>query len=475
MSLNIPHQVYEIQAINRNPNKKYGFLDGAGGVGKSHAIATFIKSFELDDQYVFLGPTGKSVSVAEEKGMNGSTLHRFFMIETNDTNDKIQKHLTLRFGTIEYYYAELKKKLIDIKILFIDEVSMINNHLLDFILTTMDIIAPNVMIWLAGDYHQLPPVIDATKVEYVSVGNSIDMVRSAIIKRQMGVVKFITRYRSDNETYNEFLHDLRQGQYLNSVDVANWIAHFFNVWDDNIPLPKELLSKLTFLDQNADEVVRLNKKMLAELPGKVFKSTMKLLTDKYPKNCFRERNYIIDAFQLDNTLEFKIGSKILFRVNDQNGAYKNGDEGIVVDVKQKTVIIKKFSGDNEILLEISKHHYNSSLVDKANGYVIEAEQWPFSLGTARTIHKSQGDGFEWLHINLKFLSYSYLEDDFKWRLMYVVLSRVIDPSKVWIPKSSIEILKNNRNFLKKVGWHKFSLNFESNDMEYQEYLPRTRS
>lgn len=465
----IPHQVYTFQGIFKNPHYRYIFLDGAGGTGKTFTIAAWLQHIGYSHyQYVFLGPTGKSISVAEEKGMYGSTLHRFFMLETNDTTAKINAHITIKFKTIEQYYTELKKKLIDIKIMFIDEISMVNNEMLDFILKTMETIAPHIKIAFSGDFHQLPAVIDTRKLENVNLDSCLEIISGLIRTREMGKVSFITRFRSDNEDYNEWLHDLRGGQYSNSNEVADALEKWFNVYEDNT-LDVEIRKQLTFLEYTGDNVDALNKSLLNELPGKIHTSKAIIVEDRYPQGKKSERDDLIRDFQMDDTVQFKQGSKILFRVNNQGGMFKNGDEGIVQEIKQSTVIITKTNGNT---IEVSKHTYQPSSVEQTKGFDIQIKQWPFSLGNARTYHKSQGDGFTNLHLCLDFLGANYLFDEYKWQILYVGLSRVVDPTKVWIPRSSINMLRNQTKLFKRINWTKLSLDFESNQMYYQEYQPR---
>ena len=465
----IPHQVYTFQGFFKNPQYKYIFLDGAGGSGKTYMIAEWLKHIQFNHyQYTFLGPTGKSISVAEEKGMYGSTLHRFFMIETNDTKDKIEKHITIKFKTIETYHAELKKKLIDIKIMFIDEISMVNDNLLDFIIKTMGKIAPNIKLVFSGDYHQLPAVIDKKKTEYQNVESSLDIIRDLIQTRVMGKVSFITRFRSENEDYNEWLHDLRGGQYNDSGEIADAFEHWFNVYEDNT-MDTNLKHQLTFLDYVGDNVDAINKSLIHELPGKLYKSKATVLVDIYPQGKKSERDDIVKDFQMDQLVSFKLGSKVLFRVNNMNGMFKNGDEGIIEEIKDNSVVIRKLSGN---VIEVEKHTYMPGSLDQSNGFDIQIKQWPFSLGNARTFHKSQGDGFEYLHLNLDFLGFNSLMSENKWQILYVGISRVIDPTKVWIPRSSINLLRNNVKMFKRINWGKLGLDFESDDMYYQEYVRR---
>ncbi len=463
----IPHQVYEIQSVCRNPHIHYGFLKGAGGTGKTYAIAAFITNAKVHHhQYLFVGPTGKSVSVAEEKGLVGSTIHRFFMIQTNDTNEKINDFIGKKFGSTKKYYAEMRKKFLEIKYVFIDEISMVNDQLLFHILKTIEHAGrQGTQIFLAGDYHQLPSVV----TDDSGATTSRPIIETLIAERDMKVIEFNTRYRSDNEDYNEFLFDIRAGKIHDSQSIANYLRHHFNVHKNGVA--EDITPNLTFLEFMNEKVREINEDLLDELPGVPVTSEHKIIKDEYTTNDTWIRNKIIDDFQMDKTLVFKVGAKVLFRVNNMDGQFKNGDEGIIESIKVDSIMVRKLSQGNP-LLEIKKHTYKTGILEEEDGFFIEVEQYPFSLGNARTIHKSQGDGFENLHLDFSFFSFPKLYGEYKWQLFYVCLSRVIDPSKVWISEASLKLVEQQWDLFKKVNHYGLSLNFDNDDMAAETYLRR---
>jgi ATP-dependent exoDNAse (exonuclease V) alpha subunit len=124
-------------------NKKFCLASGGGGCGKSFAIASWLKNSGLDStEYVFVAPTGKAVSVAEEKGMHGRTIHSYFKLLNNDTHHNIDRHIISKWGSFDKYTVEMKKELFDKKVIIIDEISMVNNQMLNFILELIQQVAP---------------------------------------------------------------------------------------------------------------------------------------------------------------------------------------------------------------------------------------------------------------------------------------------------------------------------------------------
>lgn len=467
--MKIPHQVYEIQAICKNPYIKYGFLRGQGGSGKTYTISQFLKHSKVPPfRYLFVGPTGKSISVAEDKGMVGSTIHSFFMIQNNDTTAKIESFLIYKYNSMKNYYQEMKKKLEEIKYIFIDEISMVNDQLLLHILRTLEAAGRNDLnIFLSGDYHQLPAILKNT-----TANDSLSSIEELIAERVMKCIDFNTRYRSENEDFNEFLFDIRAGNIYDPLSISNYIKHFCNVYKKQDDIPDEDRKKLTYLFYSNNQVNDTNELILDDLPGQRFESTAKIIHNQYPINELETRDTLVNQFQMDEHLVFKEGSKILFRVNDPDKKFKNGDEGLIEKVYHDRIIVKKFSHNQETIIEIKKHIYRTGEMEIKDGYDIQIEQWPFSLGNARTIHKAQGDGFEYLHLDFGFFSISSFTNAYKWRLFYVQMSRIITPENVWITEDSIKLLERQYNLFKGVNHNRFSLDFYNDQMMPEKYLRR---
>ena len=324
----------------------------------------------------------------------------------------------------------------------------------------------NLVVVMSGDYHQLPPIIDNTQTEYKNVSSSISLVSELIVADAMAVIDFITRYRSEDEAYNEFLHDTRMGYIQNVDSVANYISHYFNVYSDRKPIPSDIEKKLTFLEFVNAKVKYINDTMLEELPGTEYKSTADLTEMVYPDGKSFGAEDIINGFQMDEELTFKIGSKVVFRTNNHDAGYKNGDEGTITTFNGTTVSIDRYLRNDVIKMIIPKHEYKSTEKQKKAGYNIVVKQFPFSLLHARTIHKSQGDEFQFMHLDFSFLENGLIRNEMKWQLLYVALSRVSFPKGVWVHKRSIELLKKQFRLFTEVNHDYLALNFDKKKIPY---------
>ncbi len=467
--MEIPKQVQQIDDFTKKYN--YIFLRGSGGTGKTYNVGKFIESKQIHhNNYVFLGPTGKAVAVAEDKGLKGIILHRFFGIQTNDNLNDINEYLETKHGSIKKYRTKIRKQLIDIKYVFIDEISMINNEVLEHMLVTLQECGmKGLTVVMSGDYHQLPPIIDKTLIEYKYVDSSIEVIYDLITADAMAVVDFITRYRSEDENYNEFLHDTRIGLIQDAGSVANYLSHYFNVYTDRKGIPSDIEKKLTFLEFVNAKVKYINDTMLEELPGVEHKSEFKIEKMEFPDGKSFIADDIINGFQMDQELVFKIGSKIVFRTNNHEEGYKNGDEGLITAYNGTTVSIDRFMGADIIKMNINKHEYTATAKQQAAGYDVVVKQFPFSLIHSRTIHKAQGDEYQFLHLDFSFLENGMISNVMKWQLLYTAISRVSYPKGVWIHKRSIELLKKQFRLFTDVDHNHLSLNIDKVEIPY---IPR---
>ena len=142
----------------------YCFLSGGAGVGKSHLIkALFQGTYKYlntragDDfheiEALLFGPTGKSAC-----NVGGFTIHSSLAIPANQSLKVYKKLDSSRLNS-------LRAKLAGLKIVFIDEVSMVGNSMFNINKRLQDIKGTStdfggVSIIAIGDLFQLNPVLD---------------------------------------------------------------------------------------------------------------------------------------------------------------------------------------------------------------------------------------------------------------------------------------------------------------------------
>lgn len=138
----LPKQVFEIA--------------GFAGTGKSTLVDILIKEFGLDlTEVLFTAFVGKAAMILAMKGLPAKTIHAtFYDCIDVPKLDKEGNVIIIDGKTVYTKKFRKKKKLPEtIKLIVIDEASMVNKQLKD------DILSFNIPVIALGDLHQLPPVI----------------------------------------------------------------------------------------------------------------------------------------------------------------------------------------------------------------------------------------------------------------------------------------------------------------------------
>lgn len=136
--------------------KPYFYYSGAAGTGKTTVMKSMIDDLGLkDNEVIACAYVGKAVLVLMRHGLNASTIHSFAYMPRFVTENEIE------FDDFGNPVKKAKKKLEfvlrpsvskDLKLIFLDERSMINDKMLN------DLLSFGIPIVMAGDMNQLEPV-----------------------------------------------------------------------------------------------------------------------------------------------------------------------------------------------------------------------------------------------------------------------------------------------------------------------------
>ena len=123
-----------------NEGKRIITIAGYAGTGKSTVINTLVHELNLQNNVAYATFTGKASLVLRNKGLPATTIHKL-----------IYDCATDEFGNI---YTFLKSSLDNpnVKLIVIDEISMVSKKLLD------DLLSFNIPIIALGDIGQLEPI-----------------------------------------------------------------------------------------------------------------------------------------------------------------------------------------------------------------------------------------------------------------------------------------------------------------------------
>lgn len=362
------------------------FLTGKAGTGKT----TFLKYIREHTQksMAVIAPTGVAAINA-----GGETIHSFLQLPfgpfvpgnsgfgtgggINDSHSLL-KDLKLR---------DTKLKLLrKLKLLIIDEVSMVRADVIDAIDLVLRHARRNwaqpfggVQMVFIGDLFQLPPVALPEEWDILGRFYTSPFFFDAHVLRANPLVYIELKkiYRQKEQTFINILNRIRNGKVLQEdIDTLN----------ERYDADQQKRDGYIVLATHNHIAEDVNRRELEQLPGKQHSFEGKIIDD------FNTRN-----LPTEQTLQLKVGAQIMFIKNDLQTPrrYYNGKIGKVYSVNPEGVWIE-FEGEQDHLklehetwtnVQYTLNPLTSQVEEKETGSFI---QYPIRLAWAVTIHKSQG-------------------------------------------------------------------------------------
>lgn len=358
---------------------------GAAGSGKTFVVKRFIAQERGKDKRVIVcAPTGLAA-----RNIGGETIHRAFKVPTYalDPNKEVPDPPT---------WIE------SADIIVIDEVSMVRLDLFDYVSSVIKAAEAksgrHKQVVLVGDFYQLPPVIlhrECTALHHWYGGRkNVNAGYSFLAKCwnsfEFKFVNLQTVVRQADAKFSKALTQLRGG----SIKGYHWIVDHQSP-DAFVDAPWLCPTKRLALQINTDK--------LNQLEGEV-------------KTYVGHRHGIVSEEDMpaDEVVKLKVGARVMVLANDPSNQYKNGSLGTVLELKDKSVVVKLDS----VPEGMSDTAELGPFVWLVNGYAkvcgeVEASaageinvdydyeplvigkytQIPVKLAYAMTIHKSQGQTF----------------------------------------------------------------------------------
>jgi len=441
------------------------FLTGSAGTGKTYILNKFInylKSHEINPAIV--APTGIAAS-----HLNGMTIHSFFGLGIRDNVD-------------EYYIDSLIQKkylnqrLSKLKVLLIDEVSMVSPEIfssIDRILKAFKFSNEpfgGVQVVVSGDFFQLPPISKIKKKKRFAWQSDIWK------ESNFSTCYLEKKFRQEDDKLIKILDDIRSGEI--SEESHKLLKEAYNKKLNNSFRPTKLYTHNIDVDQiNKKELENLNQK------SRFFSASAK-----------GSKKNIEKIFKSSLVLEEIILKKeavVLFIKNNYEKGYINGTTGKVIDFAENgDPIVEIFSGRK---INVVKEDW--SFENEDGKILATVSQIPLRLAWAITVHKSQGMTLEYAEIDLS--------KTFETGQGYVALSRVksteglsliglnkkaleVDPLILFVDEkmktSSLKYQKEMEsfsdkqkeeyftNYLDKIGGSLEEIEIED-DISFDEYIP----
>lgn len=364
------------------------FLSGAAGVGKSYLTKKIIEK----NNTVVLGTTGIAAA-----NIGGMTVHKFFNLSicknveeleayTHQGIERILKQKQVPYKKArQIFYSRMKSVLENTDLIIIDEVSMMSDKLLDMVFHRLEHLnATEIPILFIGDMYQLPPINKEGDVHYV--------FESKYWKDVM-TVELTKIKRTDDVEFAKLQHMVRVGE--GTPEINDFIRALANTRVDE---------NTTMLFSTHREVDAHNRLQFNKLDTQIYCARVKEVSRANDVTDEMVEQFINDL-NLPKELNFRVGAKIIFTLNDDEEGFYNGEVGIIEEVdedsKSVRIVSQSSFGDNSRERReyiVVRHNYDKIKYvprkDGRRGLEIEKQltvsAFPFKLGYAITIHKSQG-------------------------------------------------------------------------------------
>lgn len=351
------------------------YITGKAGTGKSLLLEYFVSH------------TKKTVAVVAPTGIaalnvGGMTIHSFFRFPL----DVIE----LKKVNVDYKTREILR---NIDAIIIDEASMIRVDLMEGINTKLQIARRSdepfggVQMIMFGDLYQLPPVVtDGQLHRYFNhtYGGIYFFNAPVFEKTDLKIYELSKIFRQKDPEFRAVLNSIRNGE--SSPEVLNKINE-----RANIEIPET--GFVTLAGTNST-VSGINHRKLAALPGEARTYVAEISGD------IKE-----SSFPTEKNLKLKPGAQIMMLKNDTEKPMRwaNGTLGIVTKLSNDTIRVNidgvEHSVNRETWTKI-RYDYDHEIRELKKEPISKFTQFPMRLAWAITIHKSQGQTYQSVAVDM---------------------------------------------------------------------------
>ncbi len=375
------------QALDLLKTGRNIFITGPAGSGKTHLVNSYIAYLKQNN--IEVGVTASTGIAATHMG--GMTIHSWAGIGINTYLSESD----LEAMAEKSYLAKRFEK---VKVLIIDEVSMLHHFRLDLIdrvLRAMKL--PNepfggVQVVLVGDFFQLPPVARFGEPPAQFIYHS-DAWHAA----GFTICYLEEQFRQNDDVALSILNEIRAGDI--SKKTRTLLASRVKAKSTVVAEPTRLFTH----NEDVDAINQAELERLATVEEAEYEMTWRgkeFIVETLKKSCLAHEK-----------LRLKVGARVMCVKNNFDQGYVNGTLGTVVSCKggQDPVIL--LANGKRITIEKA-----SWKIEEDNMVKAELTQYPLRLAWAITVHKSQGMSLDAIEVDLS--------RSFEPGMGYVALSRV---------------------------------------------------
>lgn len=353
------------------------FVTGGAGTGKSTFINWIDNTYR--GQVMKSAPTGIA-----SLNIEGKTIHSLFRLAPKFiTTDDIAVIPTKFLKTYQQS-----------KIIIIDEISMVTSNMLDavnlFLQKNLRSKKPfgGKTVVIVGDMFQLPPIVsNHTSDVYFKVYDTAYFFGAKVMQDiNFEFVELQKVHRQKDQTFVDVLSNIRVGKNIKeSIDILN----------SRCKVQAEPEDGAVVLSPRNQEVDQRNNIELKKIRG----------AKESDYDGEMEGNFKTDRLPSPFYMTLKVGAQVQFTQNDPSIGVVNGTIGKVVDVHDEYVTVKILSTNTDVIVKRAEwqefeyrfDEYKKEVISSPSGFY---RQIPLKLAWASTIHKSQGNTLDKVHIDL---------------------------------------------------------------------------
>ena len=368
------------------------FLTGKGGSGKSY-LTRYIIDWARDQgrNVLVCAPTGVAAT-----NVGGSTIHRAFGAKVGIIEPDRSCRIKQKLETLS-----------SVDLFVIDEISMCRADLFSYVANTLLRLRSDgqkFQVLLVGDFYQLPPVLVESEQEAYSHLYGDRLYAFQVPQwHQLGIqtISLEQSMRQTDRTYVAALDNIRAG-----VPDFGAFAACTKV--------EPSASAVTICGTN-DEAATINRHRLRDLAkqGAVVR-TYEAREAGYPSP---------SDYPVDKTLTLCPGALVVMLNNDKDGRWVNGTMATVSNAEDDRLTVRIGGTDMDIernIWHITEYSTAPDPKDPTKKILVEnekgsIEQYPVRLAWGISIHKSQGQTYDQVNVNVRSI--------FASGQLYVALSR----------------------------------------------------
>jgi len=361
-------------------SQEHYFITGRAGTGKSTLLQVYKKT--THKKVVVLSPTGISAL-----NVQGQTIHSFFQLAPK-LLQRTDIHLNNR----------LVRLLKSLEVIIIDEISMVRADVLDAVDNSLRLHRKNslpfggVQMLFFGDLFQLPPVLSSPEEkEYFRTFYTSQYFFDAHCLRpirNLQMIELTKVYRQSERHFIRLLDELRTMQ--TDYDTLDDLNERY--------LPDEVIQEpfLTLCSTNA-AAQKINADRLAEIHNPSFYYSADV------SGTFSEK-----VFPTDYKIELRQDAQVMLLRNDPEKRFVNGSLAIIQELKEESIMVRieKEDGKHQVfelprmIWEVHKYTYEGGSDAIKSEVTGSFKQYPIRLAWAVTIHKSQGQTYDRVAVDL---------------------------------------------------------------------------